>query len=249
MACTDILVSASSYVQLISPARSRVAHGQGADDNTSSSRVTITSPGNSSSDHWRGERAPTCSRLHAETLASYLVLACSLPRDLCANILVSASSCVQLISPAMSRVAHGQGADDNTSSSQVTITSPGNSSSDHWRGERAPTCSRLHAETLASYLVLAFSLPRAFWYLYLSSYVWLLSGNPSSMHQTPYPLAARHHGTVCVYSMTCVTYQSNETGVRGFIMLTTAAPSRITMWASCALTVSWCGRAYQLGNT
>ena len=31
------------------------------------------------------------------------------------------------------------------------------------------------------------------------------------------------------YSMTCVTYQSNETGVRGFIVLTTASPSRITM--------------------
>ena len=43
VACT---VAASSYVQLISPARS-----QGADDNTSTSRVTITSPGNSSSDH------------------------------------------------------------------------------------------------------------------------------------------------------------------------------------------------------
>ena len=201
-------MSASSYVQLISPARS-----QGADDNTSSSRVTITSPGNSSSDHWWGERAPTCSRLHAETLASYLVLACSLPRALCTNILVSASSCVQLISPARSRVADGQGADDNTPSSRVTITSPGNYSSDHWWGERAPTCSRLHAETLASYLVLVCSLPRAFWYLYLSSYAGMLSGYPSSVHQTPYPLAAHHHGTVCVYSMNCVAYQSNETGV------------------------------------
>ena len=44
VACTDILVPASSGVQLISPARS-----QGADDNTSSPRVTITCPGNSSS--------------------------------------------------------------------------------------------------------------------------------------------------------------------------------------------------------
>ena len=180
VACTDILVSASSYVQLISPARS-----QGADDNTSSSWVTITSPGNSSSDHWWVERAPNCSRLHADTLASYLVRACSLPRALCANILVSASSCVQLISPARSRVADGQGAYDNTSSSRVTITSHGNSSSDHWWGERARTCSRLHSETLASYLVLACSLPPAFWYLYLSSYVGMLSGYHSSMHQTP----------------------------------------------------------------
>ena len=50
------------------------------------------------------------------------------------------------------------------------------------------------------------------------------------------------------YSMTCVTYQSNESGVRGFIMLTTAAPSRITMWASCALTVSWCVTSSETHN-
>ena len=50
------------------------------------------------------------------------------------------------------------------------------------------------------------------------------------------------------YSMTFVTYQSNETGIRGFIMLTTAAPPRITMWASCALTASWCGTSSETHN-
>ena len=77
------------------------------------------------------------------------------------------------------------------------------------------------------YLLVPFHLPSG---TFTSLRTWgCFLGYPSIMHQTPYPLAARHHGTVCVYCMTCVTYQSNETGVRGFIMLTPAAPSRITM--------------------
>ena len=56
-------------------------------------------------------------------LRRILFIPCSAPSEACTNILVSASSCLQLISPAIS-----QGADDNTSSSRVTITRPANSS-------------------------------------------------------------------------------------------------------------------------
>ena len=57
----------------------------------------------------------------------------------------------------------------------------------------------------------------------------------------------------CLFPSTCLLiplplFVRGDTGVRGFIMLTTAAPSRITMWASCALTMSWCGTSSETHN-
>ena len=172
-------------------------------------------------------------------LRRILFIPCSAPSEACTNILVSASSCVQLISPAISH-----GADDNTSSSRVTITRPANfsftipslmrwKSSDLLLSTRRNSCQLLGTCLFPS-TCLMIHLP-----LFLRVAAFRLS----------FPYASNTISTRCTssrsclrtYSMTRLMYPSNETGVRGFVMLTMTAPSRITMWATCGLTVSWCG--------
>ena len=106
----------------------------------------------------------------------------SAPCDAYTNILVSASSCVQFISHAGS-----QGEVDNTSSSRVTITSPGHSSSTirsliGWNISDLFSSTRRNSSLLLG--ILACSLPRPFWYIDPSSHLWLLSG---------YPFSVKHH--------------------------------------------------------
>ena len=68
--------------------------------------------------------APMTTTSESTVLRRILFIPCSAPPEACTDILVSASPCVQLTC-----LARSQGADDNTSSSRETITSPGNSSS------------------------------------------------------------------------------------------------------------------------
>ena len=70
--------------------------------------------------------------------------------------------------------------------------------------------------------------------------VWLFSGYPSSMQSNIIVHSMHVTKVLFLYILhePCLMYPSNETGVRGFVMLTMTAPSRITMRATCGLTVS-----------
>ena len=189
---------------------------------------------------------PMTTTSMSTVLRIFLFIPCSAPSVAYTNILVSASSCVQLISPARS-----QGADDNTSSSRVTITCPGHSSStirsmmrwkrsDLFSSVRRNSCLLLGTRVFPSTCLLI-HLP-----LFVRVAAFRLSFQYASNTISTRCMSPRN--CLRTYSLTCVTYQSNESGVRGFIMLTTAAPSRITMWASCALTVSWCVTSSETHN-